>query len=250
MNLLDPGSIDAFANRFLGEGGPLHILINSAGIMALPELTLDARGCEYQFATNHLGHFQLALRLLPALRAAGGARVGSVSSVGHRYSPVQFDDINFAHWEYGPWLAYGQSKTANILFAVELDRREQQHGVRAFSLHPGSIAGTGLEKHIPKQMLIEAGILDAEGNPIRDPSRNLKTVEQGAATIIFCAVNPKLEGLGGLYCENCDVAAISGSVGGVTTIGDSMRMGGVMPYAVDPDSATRLWDLSEKMLGR
>src|SRR5262249_14986263 len=144
------------------------------------------------------------------------------------------------HREYGPWLGYGQSKTANILFAVELDARERGNGLRAFSLHPGSIVGTGLEKHIPKQMLIDAGVLDADGNPIRDPARNLKTVEQGAATSVWCATSPQLDGLGGLYCENCDVAPGSDFAGGKTTIGDSTHMNGVMSYAVDPDAARRL----------
>lgn len=249
MDLLDSCSIDAFATRFLTEAGALHLLVNSAGIMALPALTLDSRGYEAQFATNHLGHFQLTVRLLRALRVAGGARVVSVSSLGHRYSPVHFDDIHFEHREYDPWTAYGQSKTANILFASELDKRERSRGVRAFSLHPGSIAGTGLEKHVPQQALIDAGILDVDGTPIRDPSRNLKTVEQGAATSVFCAVSPLLDGLGGVYCENCDVATVS-SFTGDTTIGDSTRIDGVLPYAIDAETASRLWTLSESLLGR
>jgi len=250
MNLLDPSSIDAFGDRFLAQNAPLHILVTSASIMAAPDLTLDVRGYEIQFATNHLGHFQLTRRLLPVLRAAKGARVVSVSSLGHRYSPVHFEDINFEHRPYGPWLAYGQSKTANILFAVELDAREKDNGIRAFSLHPGSIAGTGLEKYIPRQMLIDAGILDTDGKPILDPERNLKTVEQGAATSVWCAVSPQLDGIGGVYCENCDVAPISGFDGGETTIGDSTRMTGVMPYAIDSDTAKCLWTLSEKMIDR
>jgi NAD(P)-dependent dehydrogenase (short-subunit alcohol dehydrogenase family) len=246
MDLLEPPSIDTFAGRFLAESSPLHILINSAGIMATP-FELDARGSEIQFATNHLGHFQFTVRLLPALRAAQGARVVALSSLGHRYSRVHFDDVNFEHREYGPWLGYGQSKTANILFAVALDAREKARGIRAFAVHPGSIAGTGLEKHIPKQMLIEAGILDTDGNPIRDPARNLKTVEQGAATSVWCATSPQLDGMGGVYCENCEIAPLSSFEGGQTTIGDSTRMGGVMPYAVDPVAADRLWTLSERM---
>jgi NAD(P)-dependent dehydrogenase (short-subunit alcohol dehydrogenase family) len=249
MDLLDPVSINAFAERFLASGQPLHLLVNSAGIMALPELSRDARGYELQFATNHLGHFQLTTRLLPALRAAQGARVVSVSSLGHRYSPVHFEDIHFNYREYEPWIAYGQSKTANILFAVALDAREQTNGIRAHSLHPGSIAGTGLEKHVPKQMLIDAGILDTAGNPIIDPSRNLKTIEQGAATQVWCAVSSQLESFGGVYCENCDIAPISDFQGGLTTIGDSTRMGGVTPYAIDPVAASQLWAVSKQLLG-
>jgi len=187
-------------------------------------------------------------RLLPALRAAKGARVVSVSSLGHRYSPVCFEDINFETRDYDPWLAYGQSKTANILFAVDLDAREKENGVRTFSLHPGAIVETGLGKYIPKQMLINAGVLEADGTPIRDPSRNLKTVEQGAATSVWCAVSSELDGLGGLYCENCEVAPISDFKGGATTMGDTTRVKGVMPYAIDPGSARRLWTLSEAMI--
>lgn len=249
MDLLGPASIDAFAARFLDTGLPLDILVNSAGIMAVPTLERDERGHELQFATNHLGHFQLVQRLLPALRAAGKARVVSVSSFGHRYSPVHFDDVDYTARDYDPWLGYGQSKTANILLAVELDAREKANGVRAFSLHPGSIAGTGLERHIPRQMLIDHGVLDAAGNPIRDPSRNLKSVEQGAATSIWCAVSPQLDGMGGVYCENCDIADLSEAGSVATTMADSLRPGGVRPYAVDPDAARRLWALSEALTG-
>jgi NAD(P)-dependent dehydrogenase (short-subunit alcohol dehydrogenase family) len=147
MDLLDPASIDAFAERFLASGRPLHILVNSAGIMACP-LARDARGYESQFATNHLGHFQLVARLWPALRQANGARVVSVSSWGHRHSPILSEDLNFERRDYDRWSAYGQSKTANILFSLALEARGMAEGMRAFSLHPGSIVGTGLEKHL------------------------------------------------------------------------------------------------------
>jgi NAD(P)-dependent dehydrogenase (short-subunit alcohol dehydrogenase family) len=135
MDLLDPGSIDVFADRFLAMGQPLHILVNSAGIMANP-LARDARGYESQFATNHLGHFQLTRRLWSALQQAHGARIVSVSSWGHRYSPVVFEDVNFERRPYDRWLAYGQSKTANILFAVEADARGGRW-------HPGLLAAPG-----------------------------------------------------------------------------------------------------------
>jgi NAD(P)-dependent dehydrogenase (short-subunit alcohol dehydrogenase family) len=248
MDLLHPASIDAFATRFLDTGLPLDILINSAGIMAVPSLERDARGHEIQFATNHLGHFQLVQRLLPALRAAGQARVISVSSFGHRYSPVHFDDIDYLSRAYDPWLGYGQSKTANILLAVELDAREKGNGIRAFSLHPGSIAGTGLERHIPRQLLIDHGLIDAAGKPIRDPARNMKSVEQGAATSVWCAVSRQLDGMGGVYCENCDIAAMSEAGPAATTIADAARLGGVRSYAIDPEAAQRLWTLSNKLI--
>jgi NAD(P)-dependent dehydrogenase (short-subunit alcohol dehydrogenase family) len=247
MDLLDPASIDAFASRFLATGRPLDILVNSAGIMATP-LARDSRGYESQFATNHLGHFQLTARLWEALSGANGARVVSVSSLGHRYSPVVFDDPNFEHRAYDPRAAYGQSKTANILFAVELDKRGQDAGVRAFSLHPGSIPGTGLERHIPIQDLEAAGIIDEDGNPIVDPARNQKTVPQGAATIVWCATSPQLDGLGGVYCENCDIGPVISEPIGQTSMADGAHLRGVMPYAVDPKNADQLWGLSEQLL--
>jgi NAD(P)-dependent dehydrogenase (short-subunit alcohol dehydrogenase family) len=248
MDLLDPVSIDAFADRFIASEKALHILVNSAGVMAVPELTRDARGYEVQFATNHLGHFQLTTRLLPALRRAKGARVVSVSSLGHRYSPVVFDDLHFEHRPYDPWLAYGQSKTANILFALALDVREKKEGIHAFSLHPGSIAETNLGKHIPQSQLIAQGILDAQGQPIRDPARQLKTIGQGAATQVWCATSPQLDGMGGLYCENVEVAGPMQEQSAKTTMGDSTRRTGVMPYAVDSVAAERLWEVSEKLV--
>ena len=179
MDLLDPASIDAFAERFLATRQPLHILVNSAGIGGAP-LTRDARGYELHFATNHLGHFQLAMRLWPALRKANGARVVAVSAWAHSRAPIVFDDPNFVHRDYVPWMAYGQSKTANILFALAMDQRGKAHGVRAFSLHPGSIVSTGLSKYVAPGILRAVGLIDEDGNPIIDPAKNMKTVEQGA----------------------------------------------------------------------
>jgi NAD(P)-dependent dehydrogenase (short-subunit alcohol dehydrogenase family) len=253
MDLIDPASIDAFAERFLASGQPLHILVNSAGIMAAP-LARDARGYESQFATNHLGHFQLVVRLWPALRQANGARVVSVSSWGHRYSPVVFEDPNFERRDYDRWSAYGQSKTANILFAVALDERGKADGVRAFSLHPGSIVGTGLEKYLSDEELRAFGVIDENGKPIRDPARQLKTVEQGAATSVWCATSPQLDGTGGVYCENCDIAPLVPTEDQANSRMDVIRQGGslplgVMPYAVDTEAADRLWNLSERLTG-
>jgi NAD(P)-dependent dehydrogenase (short-subunit alcohol dehydrogenase family) len=240
MDLIDPASIDAFADRFLTSGMPLHILVNNAGIMAVPKLTLDARGFEYQFATNHLGHFQLTTRLLPALRQGHGARVVSVSSWGHRRSDVVFEDPNFAHREYDPMLAYGQSKSANILFSVALDAREQAHRIRAFSVHPGSIVDTNLGRNFSLEQLQDFGVIDENGNPILDPSRNLKTVAQGAATQVWCATGPQLNGLGGVYCENVEVARVAPiEESSMFAIDDAKRKVGVMPYAIDPESAGR-----------
>ncbi|TGE03769.1 oxidoreductase [Hymenobacter fodinae] len=244
LDLLDPASIDALAARFLASGRPLHLLVLSAGIMANP-LARDARGYESQLATNHLGHFQLTGRLWPALRQAQGARVVAVSSRGHRLSPVRFDDPNFERHAYDPWVAYGQSKTANVLFARGLDRRGHAAGIRAFSLHPGSIAGTGLSKYVTPEQLRQMGAVDAAGNIVVDPARGLKTAAQGAATSVWCATSPQLAGLGGVYCEDNDVATIY-------TPDDSptpRAMTGVMPYAVDEANADRLWTLSEQLTG-
>ncbi|MFE7172735.1 oxidoreductase [Streptomyces sp. NPDC057616] len=247
LDLLDPASIDAFAENFLASGRPLHLLVGSAGVMATP-LTRDARGYEAQFATNHLGHFQLVKRLWPALVAAGGARVVSVSSRGIRFAGVDFDDLHFEHRPYEPFVAYGQSKTANALFAVELDRRGRGEGVRAFAVHPGTIIDTGLARHLPAETLRAAGAVDAEGRPVLDASRQLKTVPQGAATGVWCATSPQLAGLGGVYCENSDISPL------VTPEDEAAwRAGaeipGVLPYAVDPAAAARLWDVSERLIG-
>ncbi len=250
MDLLDSGSISAFANRFLETGLPLHILVTSAGIMAVPELTRDGRGHELQFATNHLGHFQLATRLLPALKKAQGARVVALSSRGHRLSPVVFDDIDFERRPYDPWAAYGQSKTANILFAVELDRRGEKDGMRAFAVHPGRIFETGLAKHLSHDALKNLGAVSEDGSPVIDPAKGLKTVEQGAATQVWCATSPRLAGLGGVYCEDCDIAQLQQrqGEGGVSAKAGPGRAG-VWPHAVDREAAARLWSVSEQMLG-
>lgn len=248
IDLLDSASIDAFAEKFLASGRPLHILVNSAGIMALPKLTLDPRGYEYHFATNHLGHFQLTVRLLPALRQAKGARVVSVAARAHQLSEVVFEDLNFKHRDYRPMLGYAQSKTANILFAVGLDAREKKNGIRAYSLHPGSII-TNLARHFTTEEMRKFGVIDESGNPILDPERQLKTIEQGAATQIWCATNPRLKEIGGVYCENVEVAPVISLDERIEMSDiDSTRMVGVMPYAVDLEAADRLWNLSEQLI--
>lgn len=245
MDLMSPASIDAFAARFLASGRPLHILVNSAGIMACP-LMRDSRGYEAQFSTNHLGHFQLAARLWPALRQVNGARVVAVSSRGHRYSPIVFEDPNFEHREYEPMSAYGQSKTANILFALEFDKRGRAENIRAFSVHPGAVVATDLGRYGSKEQLLKMGVIDEHGDPILDPLRQLKTVEQGASTSVWCATSPQLTDKGGVYCENNDIASIvtnpvpMGPISGA----DSKGNFGVMPHAVDPEAAERLWALS------
>jgi NAD(P)-dependent dehydrogenase (short-subunit alcohol dehydrogenase family) len=249
MDLTDPASIDAFAWDFVRSGLPLHILINSAGIMALPTRECDARGNELQFSTNHLGHFQLTLGLWRALKRAQGARVVSVSSLGHRFSNVVFEDINFEHRDYDPWLAYGQSKTANVLFAVALDKRGEAHGIRAFSLHPGGIV-TGLAKHLSVETLKSTGNLDENGELVIDPSRDMKSVPQGAATHVWCAVSPQLDGMGGVFCTDSDITPVAPE-GSTFALDHRERTGriGVEAYAIDPETAERLWAVSEQMTG-
>jgi NAD(P)-dependent dehydrogenase (short-subunit alcohol dehydrogenase family) len=227
LDLAVPATIDAFAARF-GDR-PLHLLVNNAGIMAAP-LSRDARGLESQLAVNHVGHFRLFARLLPALRRAQGARVVALSSRGHVRSAFDFEDPSFEHRPYDKMIAYGQSKTANILFAVELDRRFQHDGIRAFALHPGAILDTDLARHYdPEELKLVIERARRIGS--------FKTVEQGAATTLWCATSPQLDGLGGVYCENCDIASVK-------TEGDD----GVRPYAIDPASAERLWAWSERWL--
>jgi NAD(P)-dependent dehydrogenase (short-subunit alcohol dehydrogenase family) len=232
LDLAQPPSIDRFAQKILSAHPKIHVLINNAGVMAIPE-TRDERGFEMQFATNHLGHFQLTLRLLYALKADSGARVVTLSSAGHRLSPVNLEDINFTTHPYDKWKAYGQSKTANSLFAVELDRRTHELGVRSFAVHPGRIAATALMRHLQ----------EAEFSAASTASPALmKTVEQGAATPVWAAVHPQLSAQGGVYCADCEIAPL------VTDI--SAHPAGVLQYAVDTEIAKSLWELSEKMIAR
>ncbi len=246
LDLLDPTSIDAFAARYLNSGRPLHILINNAGIMG-GELVRDARGYESQFATNHLGHFQLTLGLLPALRAARGARVVNVSSGGHALSDIRWDDPHYTT-EYDGMLAYGQSKTANVLFAVELDRRWADEGIRGYAVHPGVAFGTNLAPWLTEDDLRAMGILDDSGRPIIDPDRELKTPQQAASTSVFAATNPLLAEIGGVYLKDNDIAALDDAPSTVAFGAEPLTLPGVAPHAVDPESAQRLWELSERLI--
>ena len=226
LDLSDLSSVRAFADRMQADGRHVDLLIANAGIMACPETRVGPRW-EAQFATNHLGHFALTHRLWPLLR--GGSRVISVSSAGHHASPMRWDDVQFERG-YDKWLAYGQSKTANALFALHADRIGRDEGIRAFSLHPGKIF-TPLQRHLAQEEMIAAGWLDAGGNPA-DPT--FKTPAQGAATAVWAATSSQIDRFGGLYCEDCDVAPVAHEASFV----------GVRPYAVDPEEAARLWTLS------
>ncbi|WP_310964029.1 SDR family NAD(P)-dependent oxidoreductase [Nocardioides terrisoli] len=235
MDLADLDSIYRLADALLAIGRSIDFLIGAGGVMASPE-TRVGPGWEGQFAINHLGHFALTNELWPAL-VAGRARVISYSSAGHHLSGIRWDDVQF-DTGYDKWLAYGQSKTANALFAVHLDALGREHGVRAFSLHPGSIL-TPLQRHMSHDELTDRGWVDAAGNPA-DPT--FKTLAQGAATGVWAATSPGLSGLGGVYCEDCDIATIADPVG-------PMDSGGVRDYAIDPGQAARLWRLSSELTG-
>jgi NAD(P)-dependent dehydrogenase (short-subunit alcohol dehydrogenase family) len=231
LDLSDLSSVAAFAAAW---SGPLDILVNNAGVMAIQELTLSASGHEMQFATNHLGHFALALALHDSLAAAASARIVSVSSGGHLRSPVVFDDIDYAFRDYDPFGAYGQSKTANVLFGVEATRRWASDGIVANALMPGGIA-TPLQRHLPEHYAAQA--LDA----FRAAGTDFKSVEQGAATSVLLAASPLLEGVGGRYFEDCNEAVR------VNRRGKPGR-GGVAPYALDLANAERLWELSLQLI--
>jgi NAD(P)-dependent dehydrogenase (short-subunit alcohol dehydrogenase family) len=217
LDLSDLGSVSAFARAW---HGPLHILVNNAGVMALPELQRSALGCEMQFASNFLGHFLLAVQLRAALASAGGARVVSVSSTGHLFSPVVFDDLHYRFRPYDPMTAYGQSKTATVLLAVGVTTQWADDGILCNALNPGAIA-TGLQKHT---------------GGLRTPEEFRKTVEQGASTSVLLAASPLVEGIGGRYFENNDEAEVV-----LERPQNLGRAGGVAPYALDGDNAERLW---------
>jgi NAD(P)-dependent dehydrogenase (short-subunit alcohol dehydrogenase family) len=229
LDLTDRASIAAFVTAWTG---PLHVLVNNAGVMASPE-TRTPEGWELQFATNHLGHFALALGLHDALVADGAGRIVAVSSVAHRRSPVVFEDIHFERRAYDPWLAYGQSKTANVLFAVEATRRWAGDGITANALMPGGIV-TNLQRYMEPAVI--AGWARGEGTG----DLVLKSPEQGAATSVLLATSPDLAGVSGRYFEDCNEAPLVAN--------DSEDSAGVRAYALDPDAAERLWDVSLRML--
>ncbi len=232
LDLADLDSVRSFAARFLASGRTIDLQINNAAIMAAPE-TRVGPGWEAQFATNHLGHFALVNQLWPALSSGGGARVVPVSSSGHRRSDIRWDDLEFRQG-YDKWAAYGQAKTANALFAVQLDALGKDSGVRAFTLHPGGIL-TPLQRHLPREEMVGFGWIDEDGNPLNP---GFKTPEQGASTQVWAATSPQLDGLGGVFCEDCEIAELS-----------TDDAPGVRPYAVDPASAARLWTVSAELTG-
>jgi len=230
MDLSEPASVDAFAARFMASGRPLHLLVNNAGIMAVP-FAKNVRGFELQFATNHLGHFQLTARVWPALVKARGARVVALTSRGHMRASVDLDDPSFERRPYDKWTAYGQSKSANALFALELDARGEKRGVRAFSVHPGAVE-TELARSVPDEELRAL---------LSQFPQGLKTPAAGAATSVWCATSSTLDGMGGVYCEDVDIAE--------AVPADSKGLSGARPWILDRDLAARLWTKSETWTG-
>ncbi|KIQ20120.1 oxidoreductase [Flavobacterium sp. MEB061] len=239
MDLMNPESIDNFAEKFLHSDRPLHILINNAGIMWVP-LRRDNRGYESQLATNYLALFQLTARLWPALKKADGAKVVNVSSGGHQFSDFDFEDPNFLHREYETLQGYGQSKTAVNLFSLELDTLAKAYNVRSYSLCPGAVGETELGREAPIDLLQKLGYTDAEGNILPEVAASLKTIPQGAATTIWAATSKLLNDIGGVYCENADIASLNAN---------EEIIGGIKAYSLDEKNAKRLWKLSEKMTG-
>jgi NAD(P)-dependent dehydrogenase (short-subunit alcohol dehydrogenase family) len=235
LDLAEPTSIDAFAAEVSALFPAINILINNAAIMACP-LARDARGYESQFATNHLGHFQLAARLWPLLKAASGARVVVLSSSGHARNGLDLDDPHFVTRDYDKWTAYGQAKSANALFALHLDAMGQSHNIRAFSVDPGGIR-TPLQRSLSMDEQIAMGWYDKDGNlnPL------FKSTEEGAATSVWCATSPSLDGMGGVYCANCDIA-------NPWKEGDPPYVG-VHPHVLDAELAAKWWAASEAMTG-
>jgi NAD(P)-dependent dehydrogenase (short-subunit alcohol dehydrogenase family) len=231
LDLADLDSVAGLAERMVDAGRSIDILINNAAIMACPESRIGPNW-EAQFATNHLGHYALTSGLWPLLAARGGARVVSLSSTGHKLSPMRWDDIQFESG-YDKWVAYGQAKTANALFAIQLDELGAGQGVRAFAVHPGGIM-TELQRHLPKDEMIKMGWMDADGNV----NELFKSPEQGAATSVWAATSPQLDGLGGVYCEDCDISAPTDAESPFA------RYLGVDAHAIDHDDAARLWALS------
>lgn len=235
MDLMDPNSIDAFAEKFIASGRPLHLLINNAGIMWVP-LRRDSRGIESQLATNYIAQYHLTARLWPALKKANGARVVNVSSQGHQFSGFDFADPNFRHRDYETLQAYGQSKTAVNLFSLELDEFGKKDKIRTYAVHPGSIGGTELGRDAPLELFQQMGFCDAAGNMLPEVAASLKTIPQGAATTVWCATSPLLNNMGGVYCEDGDIAALAVAPG-VTN--------GVKAYSLDKTNAKRLWKWTE-----
>ena len=241
MDLGNLNSVRKFTEDFKESFGKLDLLINNAGIMACPE-TRIGNGWESQFAVNHIGHFLLTKELMNTMAENDGARFVSLSSSAHSLTRMLWDDIHFQNNPYDKWMAYGQSKTASSLIAVEFHRRMVDKGVSGFSVHPGGIL-TPLQRHLQKEEMVALGWMDEDGSPSEMVKNFFKTTSQGASTTLWCATNSSLNGIGGVFCEDCDIAKRKNE------LDDSLqRYFGVADWAVDTEEASKLWDVTEKML--
>ena len=238
LDLANPHSVYKFVEEFIDNGITLDILINNAAVMACPQMPTD-NGWDLQFAVNHIGHFILTKGLLPSLLQSNESRVVTLSSTGHKLSGIRWDDIHFKN-DYDKWQSYGQSKTAASLLAIELDSRMKNEGIRALSVHPGGIF-TPLQRHLQKEEMIALGWLNEDGELSEMAAAGFKSATQGASTTLWCATNPMLSDIGGVYCENCDVAAREDD-------GSNARYVGVADWAIDTEEANKLWEETERTL--
>ena len=238
LDLANPNSVYKFVEEFVDNGITLDILINNAAVMACPQMPTD-NGWDLQFAVNHIGHFILTKGLLPSLLQSNESRVVTLSSTGHKLSGIRWDDIHFEN-DYDKWQSYGQSKTAASLLAIELDSRMKNEGIRALSVHPGGIF-TPLQRHLQKEEMIALGWLNEDGELSEMAAAGFKSATQGASTTLWCATNPMLSDIGGVYCENCDVAAREDD-------GPNARYVGVADWAIDTEEANKLWEETERTL--
>jgi NAD(P)-dependent dehydrogenase (short-subunit alcohol dehydrogenase family) len=237
LDLADPSSAQSFVNEFVDSGMSLDMLINNAAVMACPQMPTK-EGWDLQFAVNHIGHFIITKGLLPTM-SSSGSRIVTLSSTGHKLSGIQWEDVHF-EGSYDKWKAYGQSKTAASLLAVEISERMKDEGIKTYSVHPGGIF-TPLQRHLEKEEMIALGWLGEDGELSEMAAANFKSPTQGASTSLWCATSPMLEEVSGVYCENCDVAVRQED-------GPMARYIGVADWAVDTDEAAKLWDLTEHTL--
>ena len=241
MDLGNLNSVKNFTNSFKENFNTLSLLINNAGIMACPE-TRVGDNWESQFAINHIGHFLLTRELMNILADTQGSRFVSLSSSAHALTGILWDDIHFNKQPYNKWMAYGQSKTASSLIAIELNKKMKDYGVESFSVHPGGII-TPLQRYLEKEEMIALGWMDEDGSPSELAKNFFKSPSQGASTTLWCATSNDLNGLGGVFCEDCDIAKRKSEVD------ESLqRYTGVANWAVDTEEATRLWELSEEII--
>ena len=238
VNLADPSSVIKVVEQLLDSKLTLDILINNAGIMACPQMPTK-EGWDLQFAVNHIGHFILTKGLMPAMQKADEPRLVTLSSTGHKLSGIQWDDVNFEN-SYDKWQAYGQSKTAASLLAVEINTRMKNRGIKSYSVHPGGIV-TPLQRHLENEEMVALGWKKEDGSLSDMAAAAFKSPSQGASTTLWCATSPMLNDISGVYCEDCDVAPRQSD-------GPEARYVGVADWAVDTDEATKLWELTEQMI--